>query len=573
MIKELRNTQPKVLVVGAHGAIIQSILDFDYVAGKTEPSAVAVVGGGKRTHKCFFGPAEILLPTYPNLEAAKNAGVHSDFLLNIASANSAKRMTDEFFSLFPDAIGGHIFAEGVKEHEAVLMLHSHANKYIAGASGVGLLVPRVLKLGAIGGIYGGNVGIFAKEAGSVAVICSSGGMVNEIMDRVLRAGAGISFAVSYGGDRFPITDSLSWCLEAQNDPQTQQIILFGELGGIEEYAIAKAVAAGRITKPVYAYIAGHYDSGVNKIQFGHAKALAESPEEDARAKMTALKNAGVVVFDTYAAFETAIMDVPKEKSMTEQAASWDIPEVPRRGSLFTAVRDRGSITDPFVTHALCTLLEQEHISEALAIFAERAFSLLIDHGAEPSGAVNTMITTRAGKDMTASLATGILTIGDRFGGAINDAATNWYQSVEKNIAVEAMLEEHKQRAAYVPGIGHKKYTIHNNDPRVAALLAVGEEFGLTGIYAQYAQAVAKRTTEKKANLILNVDGTIAAVLLDILTEKEAYTKEQIEELLEIGFFNSFFVIPRTVGFIGNHLSQRRRDEGLFRLPPDQVFYL
>jgi len=44
------------------------------------------------------------------------------------------------------------------------------------------------------------------------------------------------------------------------------------------------------------------------------------------------------------------------------------------------------------------------------------------------------------------------------------------------------------------------------------------------------------------------------------------------ELIDIEFFNSYFLIPRTVGFIGNYLSQKRRDEGLFRLPENQVFY-
>ena len=60
--------------------------------------------------------------------------------------------------------------------------------------------------------------------------------------------------------------------------------------------------------------------------------------------------------------------------------------------------------------------------------------------------------------------------------------------------------------------------------------------------------------------------------IDALNDKTFYSSEKIKELFAIEFFNSYFLIPRTVGFIGNFLSQKRRDEGLFRLPEDEVFY-
>ena len=139
------------------------------------------------------------------------------------------------------------------------------------------------------------------------------------------------------------------------------------------------------------------------------------------------------------------------------------------------MRDRGTGNDPFVRHALSTLLERAEVSPALCEFTEAAYSLLIDHGAQPSGAVNTMVTARAGRDMGAALASGILTIGDRFGGAINGAALNWYQSVRDGVAIEAMLEAHKARGEYVLGIGHRKYNLHNPDTRVAALVKTARE--------------------------------------------------------------------------------------------------
>jgi ATP citrate (pro-S)-lyase len=184
-----------------------------------------------------------------------------------------------------------------------------------------------------------------------------------------------------------------------------------------------------------------------------------------------------------------------------------------------------------------------------------------------------MITARAGRDLPSSLATGLLTIGDRFGGAINNSAKVWYEAVRSGTAVESLLEDFKKRSQYVPGIGHKKYTLYRPDPRVHTLTTFAKK-NLTHLtHLTFAEAVAKRTTEKKPNLILNIDGAIASIVLDILIEHEHFSESDIQALLETEFMNSFFIIPRTVGFIGHFLSQKRRDEGLFRLPEDEVFYL
>ena len=78
------------------------------------------------------------------------------------------------------------------------------------------------------------------------------------------------------------------------------------------------------------------------------------------------------------------------------------------------------------------------------------------------------------------------------------------------------------------------------------------------------------TVAKKGNLILNVDGTIAAVLMDILSEKEGMNEDELKELSDIELFNALFVLSRSVGFIAHFLDQKRLDEGLFRLEDDMV---
>jgi citrate synthase len=61
-------------------------------------------------------------------------------------------------------------------------------------------------------------------------------------------------------------------------------------------------------------------------------------------------------------------------------------------------------------------------------------------------------------------------------------------------------------------------------------------------------------------------------MLDLLASELKYTPEQLRELVDIGFFNSLFVISRTIGFTGHYLDQRRNDEGLFRLDDSDLRY-
>ncbi|MBW6993516.1 hypothetical protein, partial [Salmonella enterica] len=90
-----------------------------------------------------------------------------------------------------------------------------------------------------------------------------------------------------------------------------------------------------------------------------------------------------------------------------------------------------------------------------------------------------------------------------------------------------------KKTGAVQGIGHKKYRLDNPDPRVKALLAFAPNKSTK--YLNFALQVESITTLKKSNLILNVDGAIAAVMLDLLESELHYTKEQLRELVDIEF--------------------------------------
>jgi ATP citrate (pro-S)-lyase len=585
ILEKIQNGEDGILVLGNHPRIVQSILDFDYLAGKKMPSVVGIVTGNKKAVKCFFGRSEFLLPCYSSVSAVpKEAGARVRWMLNVQSGRRAKDSTIAFFDAFPDALGGHLFAENVPERHATELIQRYGKtKVIAGPSGVGFLVGGKLKLGAIGGIDAEQIlGSRLTEMGSIAVVSTSGGMTNELIHGVAESGKGVSFALAIGGDRFPVISLTEVLAIVESDPNSKALAYFGELGGEDEYEIVELMKSKKFTKPVIAYIAGVIDEAFDEhMQFGHAKALVARNDESARAKREALRGAGAIAPDTFPEFLAAFRNTPGKDIVADMKDADDLKG--RRPSILSTreVIDTDAATEyvkggkvsakeSFSARIISALLGRTPKSEVTVAFADAVFGLLIDHGGNVSGAVNTMITARAGKDMVSALASGLLTIGPRFGGAINDGARNWLTGTKSGLSAKDYVEQETKAGRLILGIGHKKYRVGIPDPRVAALSQFATLLKSHPRY-DFARAVEEVTTGKNGSLILNVDGVIAALFIDILSECEGYSDEEIRALIDAEFFNAFFIVPRTVGFIAHFLEQKENDEGLFRLPDDLLF--
>jgi ATP citrate (pro-S)-lyase len=208
----------------------------------------------------------------------------------------------------------------------------------------------------------------------------------------------------------------------------------------------------------------------------------------------------------------------------------------------------------------------------LVDFADYVMCLSVDHGPYVSGALNTIVAARAGKDLVSSLAAGLLTIGPRFGGALNAAAGHWLQAVQEGQAPRHFVDNRSPDQRVIAGIGHAKYRVEMPDPRVQALRKQFAGNANGDRYLEFALGVESITTRKKGNLILNVDGAIAAILLDLLESELGYGPDKLRELVDIEFFNALFVLSRSVGLTSHYLDQRRHDEGLVRLTDEEVTY-
>lgn len=583
-IADIRNSKPYILVHGLHPGIIQSILDYDYLLGRDKPSIVAVVARGRKKERFFWGGGEVELPLYAGIDAVpESVRKRVTGVVNVQSARNVRDSIVEAIEKLPSLKVADIFAEGTPEtHSLELIEVAESNGVLAvGPSSVGLLVPGVLKLGAIGGtMYDQLLDARIKDGGDVAVITTSGGMVNELIRVVTGRGRKISFAIAMGGDRFPVLDPEAAILLAENDPETKEIVYFGELGGTDEYRIAELVRSKKVKKPIIVYIAGVVAELFDTPpQFGHAKALAESHDESATAKKNMLAEAGVIVADRFDDIASSL----KQGSLDSITLIDDVVHSRRKAYFMSHISGEvdGTIQllgddllktvqdNSLAALVLSMLLGQKVTSTRLIEFTDFVLKLLVDHSPNVSGAVNTMITARAGKDLVSSLTAGLLTIGPRFGGAINDAAEAWLDGVGGELKPRQLVDVCTKNTGIVPGIGHKKYSLDNPDPRVKALTKFAEKNGKYMVFARGVEAI---TTAKKSNLILNVDGATAAVMLDLFESELKYTPEKLHELVDIEFFNSLFVISRTIGLTAHYLDQRRNDEGLFRLNDSDLRY-
>ena len=583
-LSAIRENPGTILAVGNYRPGYQSILDFDKLCGKASPSIVGIVGPNKRFEKYFWGNNEVLIPCYKTIDDAKRGIPDVDWLLNITSGRRSYQTTVDFFDAYPESYGAHLFAEDVPETAALQLIQRYkaAGKTIVGPAGVGLLIPGSLKLGVVGGVDWRQIQHNSLQTpGSVAVLSASGGMINEIITVVARTRHNISFALCFGGDRFPYTDPKDAFLAAEHDPHTTHIVYYGELGGQDEYELVELIQDGTLTKPIIAYIAGVIGETFDQpVQFGHAKALAGTKNETASAKRHALKEAGATIATSMSEFSQLVSEIPVSNSdpatrddfahRTSSMFSSTISSEPADGYAFagTLLQDwakEGDIAQQITT----AILGKRPLSTRTPELVRQIFLLSVDHGPQVSGALTTIITARAGKGVVDSIAAGLMTVGPRFGGAVSDAANEWFEGVLQQKNPAEHVEAYAKAKKFISGIGHKKYRLDLPDPRTQILAEFASKL-TSHPHFDYAKSIEAITTTKKGTLILNVDGYIAALMLDVLQQEEKMNVDELRQLIDADFFNALFVIPRSLGFVAHYLDQKRIDEGLFRLPDEDV---
>jgi ATP-citrate lyase alpha-subunit len=606
---ELFDRSTQAIIYGFQARAIQRMLDFDYVCKRDIPSVAAVIrptqAAAVSYHKTFWGSKEIVVPVYKTLQLAVKKHSNADVMINFASFRSAYPTSKE--ALESDSIRTVvIIAEGMPERQSrhLIKIANEKNKNIIGPATVGGIKAGAFKIGNTAGTIENITLSKLFRPGSVGFVSKSGGLSNEMNFMIAQTTDGIYEGIAIGGDRYPGSKLIDHLLRYEVNPNIKMMVALGEIGGKDEYAIVDAIKTGKITKPLVIWVAGTaariLPSG---LQFGHAGAMAGSDMETAEAKNKALKEVGAVVPDSYEDLDKMIkqtFEKLKQEGKVKPVEDFEAPKIPldyndatrlglvRKATdvIVTISDDRGEIVtfnqvpldkiireNKSIGYVIGLLWFKRALPEFAQQYIEMVIKLTADHGPAVSGAHNAIITARAGKDLMSALASGILTIGPRFGGAVSDAAKYFREAMQKGMEPLEFVGYMKQVVQInIPGIGHRIKSVQNPDMRVELL----KEFIIKNFpkhpHLDYVLEVEKITTSKRNNLILNVDGCIGITFLDLL-ENLDYSKEEIEDVIYSEALNGLFVLGRSIGMMGHIFDQKRQRAGLFRQPYDEILFV
>ncbi|KAL9248669.1 ATP-citrate synthase beta chain protein 1-like protein [Drosera capensis] len=514
---------------------IQRMLDFDFLCGRETPSVAGIVNpGAEGFQKLFFGQEEIAIPVHSTVEAACAAHPTADVFINFASYRSAAASSLAALKQ-PTIRVVAIIAEGVPESDTKqLIAYARSNnKVVIGPATVGGIQAGAFKIGDTAGTIDNIIHCKLYRPGSVGFVSKS----------------------------------------------VKMIVVLGELGGRDEYSLVEALKQGKINKPVVAW---------------GAKSGGEL--ESAQAKNQALKEAGAFVPTSYEAFETVIKEtfdklaedgkIPSQKEVTPPPIPEDLNSAIKSGKVRAPTHIISTISDDRGEEPCYAGVPMSSIVEQGYGVGDICIMLCADHGPCVSGAHNTIVTARAGKDLVSSLVSGtsrdylllhfdyyrLLTIGPRFGGAIDDAARYFKDAYDRGLTPYEFVESMKKKGIRVPGIGHRIKRGDNRDKRVELLQRFARTHFPSVKYMEYAVEVETYTLSKANNLVLNVDGAIGSLFLDLLAGSGMFTKPEIDEIIEIGYLNGLFVLARSIGLIGHTFDQKRLKQPLYRHPWEDVLY-
>jgi len=405
----------------------------------------------------------------------------------------------------------------------------------------------------------------------VGIISRSGGMSSSTAYYLGQAGVRISSIVHIGGDavlglRIPEAAEMF-----ENDPATDAIVVFGEIGGSQEEELAEMITAKGITKPVAAYIGGK--AAKAGTRFSHAGAIIEGNKGTHAGKVAALCAAGATVVDAFGDLPEAVVGILRTARRGKGSRSL-MTEIEKKAVWNTAITKIEPNRVAVRGHDIASLMGKVSFGAAVYLILtgrlpdERVGRLLdailvssIDHGATPPSCLAARTVASTGASLSQSVAAGIMSINRHHGGAIEDCA-RYLASLLKKSRDEKMsigdiataeVARIKGSGDRISGFGHR---VHTKDPRTVKLFELAAVAGLVDSPTSHvgaARAVERAFAAIGKPLPINVDGAVGAILADLGMDPSV--------------FNGIFMIARTPGLVAHVTEEQTREKPMRRIDP------
>jgi succinyl-CoA synthetase alpha subunit len=191
--------------------------------------------------------------------------------------------------------------EGIPVADMVKVAHYIKDKdcRLVGPNCPGVITPGEAKVGIMPG--------FVFKKGNVGIVSKSGTLTYEAADQVVRQGLGITTAIGIGGDPIIGTTTKEAVELLINDPETECVVMIGEIGGQLEADAAKWYKASGSKKPVIGFIAG--ETAPAGRTMGHAGAIVGGSDDTAQAKKAIMREHGIHVVDSPAEIGKKVKEI------------------------------------------------------------------------------------------------------------------------------------------------------------------------------------------------------------------------------------------------------------------------